>query len=58
MAQRLHVRDYAWKNLSIINSLFFLLSNSNEALRLQPPVPSGSQRSVNKGKGAKVLGNL
>ena len=34
------------------------LSNSNEGLRLQPPVPSGSQRSVNKGKGAKVLGNL
>ncbi|KAI9507521.1 high nitrogen upregulated cytochrome P450 monooxygenase 2 [Russula earlei] len=30
----------------------------NEALRLQPPVPSGSQRSVNKGKGAKVLGKL
>jgi len=30
----------------------------NEALRLQPPVPSGSQRSLNKGKGSKVLGNL
>ena len=38
--------------------IFSLLSNSNEALRLQPPVPSGSQRSVNKGKGVKVLGNL
>jgi len=30
----------------------------NEALRLQPPVPSGSQRHVGKGKGTKVLGNL
>ncbi|KAF8481478.1 cytochrome P450, partial [Russula emetica] len=30
----------------------------NEALRLQPPVPSGSQRSVDKGKGPKVLGSL
>jgi cytochrome P450 len=30
----------------------------NEALRLQPPVPSGSQRTVRKGGGAKVLGNL
>ncbi|KAF8265715.1 high nitrogen upregulated cytochrome P450 monooxygenase 2 [Lactarius quietus] len=30
----------------------------NEALRLQPPVPSGSQRFVCKGKGTKVLGNL
>jgi len=38
--------------------IFVILSNSNEALRLQPPVPSGSQRSVNKGKGVKVLGNL
>jgi hypothetical protein len=33
-------------------------ANSNEALRLQPPVPSGSQRSVNKGKGYKLLGKL
>ncbi|KAH9035424.1 high nitrogen upregulated cytochrome P450 monooxygenase 2 [Lactarius hengduanensis] len=30
----------------------------NESLRLQPPVPGGSQRRVDKGKGAKVLGNL
>jgi len=30
----------------------------NEALRLQPPVPSGSQRSVNRGNGTKVLGKL
>jgi len=30
----------------------------NEGLRLQPPVPSGSQRSVDKGKGSKVLGKL
>ncbi|KAI9447482.1 high nitrogen upregulated cytochrome P450 monooxygenase 2 [Lactarius indigo] len=30
----------------------------NETLRLQPPVPSGSQRRVDKGKGPKVLGNL
>jgi len=26
------------------------------SLRLQPPVPSGSPRSVNKGAGVKVLG--
>ena len=37
---------------------YFYLSNSNETLRLQPVVPSGSQRSVRKGKGAKVLGSL
>ncbi|KAH9035154.1 high nitrogen upregulated cytochrome P450 monooxygenase 2 [Lactarius deliciosus] len=30
----------------------------NETLRLQPPVLGGSQRRVDKGKGAKVLGNL
>ncbi|KAH9029477.1 high nitrogen upregulated cytochrome P450 monooxygenase 2 [Lactarius pseudohatsudake] len=30
----------------------------NEALRLQPPVPCGSQRTVDKGKGTKVLGSL
>jgi len=30
----------------------------NETLRLQPPVPSGSQRFVGKGEGTKVLGNL
>ncbi|KAI9447484.1 high nitrogen upregulated cytochrome P450 monooxygenase 2 [Lactarius indigo] len=30
----------------------------NETLRLQPGVPSGSQRTVGKGKGRKVLGNL
>ncbi|KAI9447575.1 high nitrogen upregulated cytochrome P450 monooxygenase 2 [Lactarius indigo] len=28
----------------------------NESLRLQPPVPSGSQRSVNEGAGEKALG--
>ncbi|KAH9169509.1 high nitrogen upregulated cytochrome P450 monooxygenase 2 [Lactarius sanguifluus] len=28
----------------------------NESLRLQPPIPSGSQRSVNQGAGEKVLG--
>lgn len=30
----------------------------NEALRLQPPVPSGSQRIVGKGKGTRMLGKL
>jgi hypothetical protein len=34
----------------------FCSSNSSESLRLQPPVPGGSQRSVNKGAGEKVLG--
>ncbi len=32
--------------------------HSNEALRLQPAVPSGSQRTVGKGKGAKMLETL
>ncbi|KAN0137403.1 Cytochrome P450 [Lactarius tabidus] len=30
----------------------------NEALRLQPTIPSGSQRTVGKGRGTKVLGKL
>ena len=38
--------------------LIFGAAYSNETLRLQPPVPSGSQRTVRKGKGPKVLGNL
>ena len=38
--------------------LTFCYANSNETLRLQPAVPSGSPRSVRKGKGTKVLGNL
>jgi len=37
---------------------FVCCADSNEGLRLQPPVPSGSQRSVDKGKGPKVLGKL
>ena len=36
----------------------FAVADRNEALRLQPPLPSGSQRTVGKGKGAKVLGKL
>ena len=38
--------------------LTFTAVDSNEALRLQPAVPSGSQRFVGKGKGTKVIGNL
>ena len=38
--------------------LIFYTANSNEALRLQPPLPGGSQRTVGKGKGSKVLGKL
>ncbi|KAI0265867.1 high nitrogen upregulated cytochrome P450 monooxygenase 2 [Gloeopeniophorella convolvens] len=30
----------------------------NEALRLQPPVPSGSQRSLARGKGDRAFGNI
>jgi len=30
----------------------------SESLRLQPSVPTGSQRSVNKGEGPKVLGKM
>src|SRR5712691_4724272 len=39
------------RNISI--KLISYIFNSNEALRLQPPVPGGSQRSVNKGNGPK-----
>jgi cytochrome P450 len=45
-------------HLKNLQEIHFYPSNSNETLRLQPPVPSGSQRSLDKGKGAKVLGNL
>lgn len=38
------------------DELIFDSLNSNESLRLQPPIPGGSQRSVNKGTGEKVLG--
>jgi len=41
-----------------LNQLEWLNGCINEGLRLQPPVPSGSQRSVDKGKGPKVLGKL
>ena len=41
-----------------LRELIFATANSNEALRLQPAVPSGSQRTVGKGKGQKVLGKL
>ncbi|KAH9056336.1 cytochrome P450 [Lactarius vividus] len=33
----------------------FAAVDSNETLRLQPPVPSGSQRRVDKGKGTKII---
>ena len=56
MAKWLHVGDCAGKEY--LNELISYVFNSNEALRLQPPVPSGSQRSVNKGNGPKILGNL
>ena len=56
MAEWLHVRlCRAEANMGELN---FATANSNEALRLQPPVPSGSQRTVVKGKGSKVLGKL
>jgi hypothetical protein len=41
-----------------MTNVFCYDADSNETLRLQPPVPSGSQRSVDKGKGPKVLGSL
>jgi hypothetical protein len=53
MVERLHVsvevRNPAEEGL-------IYLPNSNETLRLQPPVPSGSGRILGKGKGAKMLG--
>jgi hypothetical protein len=38
--------------------LTFVMANRNESLRLQPPLPDGSERTVGKGKGPKVLGSL
>ena len=56
MAKWLHVGHCAGKEY--LNKLISYGFNSNEALRLQPPVPGGSQRSLNKGEGAKVLEKL
>jgi hypothetical protein len=56
MGKWLYVSDYVSKEV-LVNSNF-LLCHSNEGLRLQPPVPSGSQRTVDKGKGTKILGKL
>ena len=44
-------KPYCGDRSHLIDSHF-----SNEAMRLQPPVPSGSQRSVLRGAGAKVIG--
>ena len=55
MVKWLYVSDCAKETF---DSSTFCCGNSNEGLRLQPPVPSGSQRSVDKGKGAKVVGEL
>ena len=46
--------------LAPVNSerLIFVTANSNEVLRLQPTIPSGSQRTVSKGEGTRVLGKL
>ena len=41
-----------------MEKLIFTIADRNEALRLQPAVPSGSQRHIGKGKGTKVIGNL
>jgi cytochrome P450 len=38
--------------------LTFAAANRNETLRLQPPIPSGTQWTLDKGKGTKVFGNL
>lgn len=53
MAKWLHVSD---RMLAKAQKADFSSFHSNESLRLQPPIPSGSQRSVNKGAGEKVLG--
>ncbi|KAH9959236.1 high nitrogen upregulated cytochrome P450 monooxygenase 2 [Russula dissimulans] len=45
-------------DVSILSHMEWLNGCINEALRLLPPVPSGSQRSVLKGEGAKVLRKL
>jgi hypothetical protein len=53
MAEWLYVSGRAWKRAQT-----HLYSNSNEGLRLQPPIPSGSQRSLGRGKGSRLLGKL
>jgi hypothetical protein len=53
MAKWMHVSDRVLAKARKTNLSSF---RSNESLRLQPPIPSGSQRSVNKGAGQKVLG--
>ncbi|KAI9445739.1 high nitrogen upregulated cytochrome P450 monooxygenase 2 [Lactarius psammicola] len=45
-------------NVTKLGQMEWLNGCINEALRLQPPIPSGSPRTVGKGKGAKVLGKL
>jgi len=57
MAKWLHV-GFCGAFMRTLEELIFAVANSNEALRLQPVVPSGSQRFVGKGKGTKVLGKL
>ncbi|KAI0313023.1 cytochrome P450, partial [Amylostereum chailletii] len=43
-------------NVSKLAQMDWLNGCLNEALRLQPPVPSGSQRRVDVGHGPKILG--
>ncbi|KAH8980271.1 high nitrogen upregulated cytochrome P450 monooxygenase 2 [Lactarius akahatsu] len=50
------ISQMEWLNGCIAGKPNFGSLHSNESLRLQPPIPSGSQRSVNKGAGEKVLG--
>jgi hypothetical protein len=56
MAKRLHVGVRLVEVDS--DELNFAATNRNETLRLHPAIPSGSQWTVGKGKGAKVFGNL
>jgi hypothetical protein len=56
MAKRLHVGVYLVEEDS--DELTFAAANRNETLRLQPPIPSGTQWTVGNGKGAKVFGNM
>ncbi|KAF8261202.1 high nitrogen upregulated cytochrome P450 monooxygenase 2 [Lactarius quietus] len=45
-------------DVSKLSQMEWLNACINETLRLQPPIPSGSQRTVRKGEGTKVLGHL
>ncbi|KAI0265783.1 high nitrogen upregulated cytochrome P450 monooxygenase 2 [Gloeopeniophorella convolvens] len=45
-------------DVAVLKQMVWLNGCIYESLRLQPPLPSGSQRTLAKGQGAKVIGEL